>query len=326
MCARAPRRRRRSPSRRATVAVGSARTKRARSARGLPRRRSWNSSAAPTNAGSVPATERAPSGPWSPMTCSAAHAVQRPPRRRARTCASARLPRAQRRPIRSKRRGARSTRVVRHPAPAADAASGSRARSISKTPSPPTRAASAEAGERSDAAANAAAPSPRTWRRVERRSGTVTNNTGEAEKARSGAVRTGTVQDDVVGTHVVAEPLAEPVDQPLELRVGERVLLPAAVADRVMVVLAARVGGLEAGDPADVYPVHQPELGERVEGAVDAREPDAAAAAGAVPRAGEFLAGVVGPGRHASRMVTRIVFSMVIAMRIFLLLPVPPAR
>ena len=37
----------------------SARTKRARRARGAPRRRSWNSSAAPTNAGSVPAGTRA---------------------------------------------------------------------------------------------------------------------------------------------------------------------------------------------------------------------------------------------------------------------------
>ena len=55
-------------------AVGSARTKRARSARGVPRRRSWNSSAAPTNAGSVPAGTRPRSGPWSPMACSVAHA------------------------------------------------------------------------------------------------------------------------------------------------------------------------------------------------------------------------------------------------------------
>ena len=95
--------------------------------------------------------------------------VQRPPRRRARTCASARLPRAQRRPTRSKRRGARSTRVVRQPAPAADAVSGSSARSSSNSARRPARAV---VGDLSEAAAKAAAPRPKTWRRVVRRSGT----------------------------------------------------------------------------------------------------------------------------------------------------------
>src|SRR5829696_5701926 len=325
------RRRRRSPTRRATVAVGRARTKRARRARGFPRRRSWSSSAAPTNAGSVPAGARSSSGPWSPAGCSAAHAVQRPPRRRARTCASARLPRAQRRPTRSKRRGAFRTRVVRQPAPAADAASGSASSSISKSAGRP---ASAAAGERSEAAAR-----PRAWRRVVRRSGTVSWNTPESRKARSAAVGTGSVQDDVVGADRVAQPLAEPVDQPLELRVGERVLLAAAVADRVMVVVAAGVGGLEAGRPGDVDAVHEAELGEGVERAVDAGQthrtaavaqavvdllraeaaglaPEqlehlAAGAAGAVPGTRELLTGVVGPGGgHPRSMVTRIVFSM----------------
>src|SRR5829696_7351049 len=269
------RRRRRSPTRRATVAVGSARTKRARRARGFPRRRSCSSSAAPTNAGSVPPRARPPSGPWSPSTCSAAQPVHSPPRRRVRTCASARLPRAQRRPTRSKRRGARSTRVVRQPAPAAEAASGTAPRSSSKT----AGLARAEAGERRAlAAVKAAAPSPRAWRRVVRRSGTVTLNTGSNGKTRSGAVRTGTVQDDVVGADVVAEPLAEAVDQALELGVGEGVLLAAAVADRVVMMVAARVRGLEAGGAADVDAVHQPELGERVERAIDARQADGAAA------------------------------------------------
>ena len=86
------------------------------------------------------------------------------------------------------------------------------------------------------------------------------------------------MQDDVVGADVVAEPLAEAVDEPLELGVRERVLLAAAVADRVVVVLAAGVGGLEAGGAADVDPVHEPELGERVERPVDAGEADGAAA------------------------------------------------
>ncbi len=53
-------------SRAASVAVGWARTKRARSSRGTPRRRSWNSSAAPVKAGSVPAGSRPWSGRWSP--------------------------------------------------------------------------------------------------------------------------------------------------------------------------------------------------------------------------------------------------------------------
>src|SRR5829696_1813136 len=339
------RRRRRSPTRRATVAVGRALTKRARRARGLPRRRSWSSSAAPTNAGSVPAGARPSSGPWSPVGCSAAHSVQRPPRRRARTCASARLPRAQRRPTRSKRRGAFRTRVVRQPAPAADAASGSASRSSWKSAGRP---ASAAAGERSEAAAKAAAPRPRAWRRVVRRSGTVSLNTPRARTTRSRTVGTGTVQNDVVGPDLVPEPLAQPVDQALELGVGERVLLPAAVADRVMVVVAAGVGGLEAGRAADVDAVHEAELGEGVERPVDAGEPDRPAAvaqplvdllraqaarlapeqlqhlaarpAGAMPRAGQLEAGVIGPSGHARSMVTRIVFSMVHSVRPLLLL------
>ena len=54
----------------ASRAVGWARTKRPRSARGAPRRRSWNSSAAPVNAGSVPVGSGPRSGPWSPAGCS----------------------------------------------------------------------------------------------------------------------------------------------------------------------------------------------------------------------------------------------------------------
>ena len=104
----------------------------------------------------------------------------------------------------------------------------------------------------------------------------------------------------------------------------ERVLLAAAVADRVMVVVAAGVGGLEARGAGDVDAVHEPELRERVQRPVDARQADAAAgvaqavvdllgaqaaglapeqlehlaagAAGAVAGAGQLLAGVVGPG------------------------------
>ena len=49
----------------------------------------------------------------------------------------------------------------------------------------------------------------------------------------------------LVGCHDV-------VDQPLELRILERVALAAALADRVVVVLAARVGRLVAGGAVDV--------------------------------------------------------------------------
>ena len=134
------------------------------------------------------------------------------------------------------------------------------------------------------------------------------------------------MQDDVVGADVVAEPLAEAVDEALELGVRERVLLAAAVADGVMMVLAAGVGGLEAGGAGDVDAVHEPELGERVQRPVDARQADGAArvaqavvdllgaqaaglapeqlehlaagAACAVPGARELLLGVLGPGLH----------------------------
>ena len=60
----------------------------------------------------------------------------------------------------------------------------------------------------------------------------------------------------------------------LECRVRERLHLAAVVADEVMVVLAARVHGLEArGAGADVDPLQEALVGQEVEHAVDARDP-----------------------------------------------------
>ena len=82
--------------------------------------------------------------------------------------------------------------------------------------------------------------------------------------------------DHVVALDRVAEALGDALDQLLELRVLEGVEAPAAVADRVVVVLAAGVGGLEAGGAVDVDAADEPEAREHVDGAVDAREADAA--------------------------------------------------
>ena len=148
----------------------------------------------------------------------------------------------------------------------------------------------------------------------------------------AGAVRAGAAKHDVVRLDGVSEALGEPVDELLELRVLERVEAAAAVADRVVVVLAAGVGGLVAGGAVDVDAPHEPEPGQHVDRAVHAREPDRALfvaqpvvdrlgaeaallageqaedllarAARAVARAGELALGVglpVGPGHRAQR-------------------------
>src|SRR5215211_1769285 len=146
---------------------------------------------------------------------------------------------------------------------------------------------------------------------------------------RSGAIGAVAPQHDVVRADVVAQPRGDAVDQPLELGIGERVALAAALADRVMMVVAARVGGLEAGGAVDVEPVHQPQRREHLERAIDARQarrPAArraqpvmdllraeaavlaleqrehllARAAGTVAGAGELAACVVAPGGRMS--------------------------
>ena len=142
--------------------------------------------------------------------------------------------------------------------------------------------------------------------------------------------------------HGVAEARRDGVDQLLELGVLERVEAAAAVADRVVMVLAAGVGGLVAGGAVDVDAADEPEPREHVDRAVHAREADAALlvaqpvvdrlgaeaallarqqpqhllarTARAVPRAGQLALRVglpvgLGHGRSLARMKTRINFS-----------------
>ena len=68
-------------------------------------------------------------------------------------------------------------------------------------------------------------------------------------------------------------------DRLLEALVRERLDLAAVVADDVVVVLLVMADGLEAGDPvAQIDSLHEALLGEHVEHAVDARQPDRLAA------------------------------------------------
>ena len=71
---------------------------------------------------------------------------------------------------------------------------------------------------------------------------------------------------------LVAEALPDAVDQALELRIGEGVALAAALADRVVVVLAAGIGRLEAGGAVHVEAVDEAQRGEDLERAIDAGE------------------------------------------------------
>ena len=80
-----------------------------------------------------------------------------------------------------------------------------------------------------------------------------------------------------MGIDRVPDPGRRERDRALERRVAERLHLPAVGTDDVMMVLAG-TGRLEAGDAvAHVHPLHQPELRERVEDAVDAGDPDRSA-------------------------------------------------
>ena len=75
----------------------------------------------------------------------------------------------------------------------------------------------------------------------------------------------------------VAGRLLETVDRVLELAVGERLDLPAAVTDQMVMVAAAGVDGFVAGDSrAEVDPLDEALGGEEIEDAVDARDPDPA--------------------------------------------------
>ena len=80
-------------------------------------------------------------------------------------------------------------------------------------------------------------------------------------------------------TVLVPEPSRHPLERPLERLVRERLHLAAVVADEVVMMVAVRMGGLEAGNAvADVDSLHQPELVQQVEDAVDGGDADRAAA------------------------------------------------
>jgi hypothetical protein len=78
-----------------------------------------------------------------------------------------------------------------------------------------------------------------------------------------------------VHAHLVFEAAAESVDRVLESAVFERGDLAAPVADDVMVVLAAGVGGLVTSCGAYVDPPNEVELREQLERSIDARDADA---------------------------------------------------
>jgi len=74
---------------------------------------------------------------------------------------------------------------------------------------------------------------------------------------------------------LVAAATCDPLERLLESGVLERLHLAAVVADEVVVMVAARVDALEAGDPiAEVDALHEAELVETVERAVHTRNPD----------------------------------------------------
>ena len=75
--------------------------------------------------------------------------------------------------------------------------------------------------------------------------------------------------------HLVAAAPGNPLERLLESGVLERLDLAAVVADEVVVMVAARIDRLEAGDPvAEVDPLYEPELVETFERAVDACDSD----------------------------------------------------
>jgi hypothetical protein len=92
------------------------------------------------------------------------------------------------------------------------------------------------------------------------------------------ALVAGASEHDVVLLHRVTEPPGRTLERALQDLVRERLDLAAVVADEVVVVVVALAGWLEARDAvADVHPLDESELGERVERPVDAGHPHGAA-------------------------------------------------
>jgi hypothetical protein len=96
-------------------------------------------------------------------------------------------------------------------------------------------------------------------------------------RGRLAAAPAGPAQNDLVLVERVAEPAGRAGERLLERRVGERLDAAAVVAHEMVMVLVMTAERLEACDPvADVDALYDPELGQRVEGPVDARDPDRA--------------------------------------------------
>src|SRR5689334_18069273 len=97
--------------------------------------------------------------------------------------------------------------------------------------------------------------------------------------ASSAAGAAGAAQDDVVAGDLVAAALLHVAQDALEALVGERLDAAAVVADDVVVVLDRVAHRLEPRHAvAEVDPLDEPRADERVEHAVDGRQPDALAA------------------------------------------------
>ena len=80
------------------------------------------------------------------------------------------------------------------------------------------------------------------------------------------------MQHHIVVLDAHAEPLGQVVDRPLQSRIVERHELPALLAHKMMVVLAARLGPFEPRLPvADGHALDEPVLGQQIEHAIDAR-------------------------------------------------------
>ena len=89
------------------------------------------------------------------------------------------------------------------------------------------------------------------------------------------AILAGAAQDDIVRRHDVSASVGDSLDRRLERGVFERLDLPAVVTDEMVMMVAARVGRLEARDSvSEVDSLDESEVGHAVERAVDARDPD----------------------------------------------------
>jgi hypothetical protein len=91
------------------------------------------------------------------------------------------------------------------------------------------------------------------------------------------ALAAGAAEHDVVPCHLVAQIPGDPLERLLERGVGERVDTTAVVADEMMMMVCAGLGGLEASNAvADVDALYEAKIGELLEDAVHARDPDSA--------------------------------------------------